>query len=88
LGPKAYNSKQNILKAAGNSLPAPQMPRLHTTPADANNFECCYFHPETYLLEAPLQRRVLFNVLAVLIQCGGANAAQLTTSQLRLQQVA
>ena len=39
-----------------------------------------------YRLETTLQRRILFNVLAVLIQSGCTNGLQLTTSQLRLQQ--
>src|SRR5699024_3358982 len=37
-------------------------------------------------LETTLQRRILFNVLAVLIQSGCTDGLQLTTSQLRLQQ--
>ena len=38
-------------------------------------------------LEAPLQRRVLLDVLAVLVQGGGADRAQLAAGQHRLQQV-
>lgn len=41
-----------------------------------------------HLLEAALKGRVLLNVLTVLIQSGGTNASQLTTSQHGLQQVA
>ena len=41
-----------------------------------------------HLLEASLKRRVLLDVLAVLIQCGGTNASQLASSQHGLQQVA
>src|SRR5699024_6137660 len=39
-----------------------------------------------YRLETTLQRRVLFNVLAVLIQRGRTNGLQLTASQLRFEQ--
>lgn len=42
----------------------------------------------THLLEAPLQCRVLLDVLPVLVKGGSTNAAQLTTRQLGLQQVA
>ena len=38
-------------------------------------------------LEAPLQRRVLFDVLAVLVQRGGAHQPQLAAGQRRLQHV-
>ena len=38
-------------------------------------------------LEAPLQRRVLLDVLAVLVERGGADGAQLAAGQHRLQQV-
>lgn len=41
-----------------------------------------------HLLEAALQGRVLLNVLAVLIQSGGPNAAQLPSAQHGLQQIA
>ena len=41
-----------------------------------------------HLLKAPLQRRVLFDVLAVLIEGGGTDAAQLTTGQHWFEQVA
>jgi hypothetical protein len=41
-----------------------------------------------YFLEAPLQRRVLFDVLAVLVQRGGADAVQLAAGQGRLEHVA
>src|SRR5690606_16657979 len=40
------------------------------------------------LLEAPLQGRVLLNVLAVLVQCGRADQAQLTASEHGLEHVA
>src|SRR5699024_6937916 len=39
-----------------------------------------------YRLETSLQRRVLFNVLAVLIQRGRTNGLQFTAGQLRLEQ--
>src|SRR5699024_12659933 len=39
-----------------------------------------------YRLETTLQRRVLFNVLAVLIQRGRTNGLQLTAGQLRFEQ--
>ena len=39
-------------------------------------------------LEAPLQGRVLLDVLAVLVQRGRADAAQLAAGQGRLEQVA
>ena len=41
-----------------------------------------------HLLEAALQRGVLLDVLAVLVQGGGADAAQLAAGQHRLEQVA
>ena len=41
-----------------------------------------------HLLEAPLQRRVLLDVLAVFVQRGGADAVQLATRQRGLQHVA
>ena len=41
-----------------------------------------------HLLEAALKGRVLLNVLAVLIQGGGADAPQLATTQHGLQQIA
>ena len=41
-----------------------------------------------HLLEAALKSWVLLNVLAVLIQGGGTNAAQLATTQHGLQQIA
>src|SRR5579885_650743 len=43
---------------------------------------------DQHLLEAPLERRVLLDVLAVLIQRRGAHAVQLATRQRRLQHVA
>jgi hypothetical protein len=39
-------------------------------------------------LEAPLQRRVLFNVFAVFIERRRANAVQFSARQHRLQQIA
>lgn len=44
--------------------------------------------PHIHLLEAALQGRVLLNVLPVLVQGGGADAAQLATPKHGLQQVA
>ena len=41
-----------------------------------------------HFLEAPLQRRVLFNVLAILVQRGCADAVQLAPGQGRLEHVA
>ena len=43
---------------------------------------------DQHLLKAPLQRRILFHVLAVLIQGGGADAVQLAARQRRLEHVA
>ena len=43
---------------------------------------------DEHLLEAPLERRVLLDVLAVLVQRGGADHAQLTAGQHRLDHVA
>ena len=44
--------------------------------------------PHIHLLEAALQGRVLLNVLPVLVQGGGADAAQLAAPKHGLQQVA
>ena len=41
-----------------------------------------------HLLEAPLQGRVLFDVFAVLIQGGGADAMQIAARQRRLKHIA
>ena len=41
-----------------------------------------------HLLETTLQRRVLFDVLAVFVKGGGADATQFATGQHRLEQVA
>mmetsp|Transcript_11213 Transcript_11213/g.31353 ORF Transcript_11213/g.31353 Transcript_11213/m.31353 type:complete len:431 (+) Transcript_11213:1614-2906(+) len=40
-----------------------------------------------HLLETPLQRRVLLDVLTELVKGGGSNATQLTTSKHRLEQI-
>ena len=40
-----------------------------------------------YRLKAPLQRRILLDVLAILVQRGRADRPQLTASQRRLQHV-
>ena len=42
---------------------------------------------DEHRLEAPRQRRVLLDVLAVLVERGGADAVQLAARQRRLQQV-
>ena len=43
---------------------------------------------DQHRLEAPLQGGVLLDVLAVLVQRGGADAVQLAAGQHRLEQVA
>ncbi len=43
---------------------------------------------DQHLLEAPLQRRILLDVLPVFIQRGGTNAMQLTARQRRLEHIA
>src|SRR5690606_16026038 len=43
---------------------------------------------DVHLLEAPLQRRVLLDVLAVLVERGRADAVQLAARQRRLEHVA
>ena len=43
---------------------------------------------DQHLLEAPLQRRILLDVLAVFIQRGGTNAMQLAARQRRLEHIA
>mmetsp|Transcript_34890 Transcript_34890/g.108526 ORF Transcript_34890/g.108526 Transcript_34890/m.108526 type:complete len:319 (+) Transcript_34890:1992-2948(+) len=43
--------------------------------------------PHVHLLEAPLQRAILLDVLSVLIQGSGTDATQLPTGQHRLEQV-
>jgi hypothetical protein len=54
--------------------------------AKADHTACQQTHaPTTHLLEAPLERWVLLNVLPVLIQGGGADAAQLPARELRLE---
>ena len=42
---------------------------------------------DVYRLEAPFERRVLLDMLAVLVRRGGANRAQLPAGQRRLEQV-
>ena len=42
---------------------------------------------DQHRLEAPLERRVLFDVFAVLVECRGAHRVQLTAGQHRLQHV-
>ncbi len=44
--------------------------------------------PHVHRLEAPLERRVLLDVLAVLVKRGGADGAQLAARQHRLEHVA
>ena len=43
---------------------------------------------DQHLLETPFQCRVLLDVLAVFVQCGGADAVQLTARQCRLEHIA
>ena len=43
---------------------------------------------DQHLLEAPLERRVLLDVLAVLVERGGADAVQLAARERGLQHVA
>ena len=43
---------------------------------------------DQHLLKAPLQRRILFHILAVLVQGGGTDAVQLAARQRRLEHVA
>ena len=44
--------------------------------------------PDEHLLEAALERGVLLDVLAVLVERGGADHAQLAAGQHRLEHVA
>ena len=51
----------------------------------------CVFHVgliDKHLLEATFQGRIFFDVLAMFIQGGGPDAAQFTSGQHRLEQVA
>ena len=43
---------------------------------------------DQHFLEAPLQRRVLFDVLAILVEGSGSDAVQFASSQGRLQHIA
>ena len=55
-------------------------------PENLNGFLLGGF-PHLHRLESSLQSRILFNMLAVFIQCGGADALDLTPGQGRLENV-
>ena len=60
---------------------------LFQSPQDGNGvLDAGLFHQ--HLLEAPLQRRVLLDVLAVFVEGGGAHAVELAPGQRRLEHIA
>ncbi len=74
----------------GRVLDAHVVVRLITIPQAAQNGNCIFNIglADVNDLEAPFQRLVLFDVLAVLVQRGCANRPQFAARQRRLQHVA